>query len=300
MHKKGIMHAISAYIIWGLFPLYWRQLEGISALQLIGHRIVWSFAFLLLLILATRNVGTLWLTINRSILQTYAWAALLISLNWFTYVWAVTNGHTVEASLGYYMNPLLSVLLGVLVIRERLRVFQWVPIGLAAFAVIYLTFALGSLPWIALILASTFGIYGLVKKTAPLNPLFGLTLETGVLFIPAVIYLTACDRMGVGAFLHESHLRNWMMVGAGLITAIPLLLFAGAATSIPLSTIGILQYVTPTLQFLIGVCIFRESFTHSHLLGFSIIWLALIVFWIEGIYSRKFCTGTTLPELDEG
>ncbi len=301
MDKKGILYAIGAYVFWGLFPIYWKQLETIPALQLIGHRIGWSFILLFIVILVTRQ----WkdfrsAAFNSKILRIYLAAALLISVNWFTYVWAVNAGFVVETSLGYYINPLFSVLLGVIIFRERLRPVQWIPIVLAAIGVIYLTITYGSLPWIALTLAFSFGLYGLVKKTAPLGSLYGLALETGMLFLPALAYLVFCEWTGQGAFLHSGSLKDWMMVGAGAVTTIPLLLFASAAPRIPMTTIGILQYINPTMQFLLGVFVYKEPFTHDRLIGFGIVWAGLILFWIEGLYARRNIAPEPVPELGEG
>ncbi len=300
MQRKGILYAILAYMMWGLFPIYWGQLENISALQLIGHRIAWSFALLFLVLVVGGQLPALGAAVSRKIIRIYLIAALLIAVNWFTYVWAVTHGFVVEASLGYFINPLFSVLLGMIVFGERLRPLQWMSIGLAALGVAYLTFTYGTFPWIALVLAVTFGLYGLVKKIAPLGSLFGLTLETGLLFVPAVVYLVACEVAGNGAFLRTTPLRDWLMVGAGLVTIVPLLLFASAAPRVPLSTIGLLQYINPTMQLLLGVLVFREPFTHDRLLGFGLVWVGLILFWIEGHRARRIAGAAPLPELGEG
>lgn len=298
--KKGILYAVGAYLIWGLFPLYWKQLETVPALQLIGHRIVWSFLLLILVIFATRQWKAFRATFNFQTIRIYLIAAVLISVNWFTYVWAVNSGFVVETSLGYYINPLFSVLLGVIVFRERLRPVQWIPIALAAVGVLYLTITYGSLPWIALTLAFTFGLYGLVKKIAPLSSLYGLTLETGLLFVVAVAYLAYCEFTGQGAFLHSGAKANLMMVGAGLVTTIPLLLFAYAAQRVPLTTIGILQYINPTMQFLLGVLVYKEPFTHDRLIGFGMVWAGLILFWVEGMYARRNISPEPVPEMGEG
>jgi len=298
--KKGILYAIGAYLMWGLFPLYWKQLETIPALQLIGHRIAWSFILLILVIFVTRQWKDFRATFNSKTVRIYLIAALLISVNWFTYVWAVNNGFVVETSLGYYINPLFSVLLGVIVFRERLRPVQWIPIALAAVGVLYLTVTYGSLPWIALTLAFTFGLYGLVKKTAPLSSLYGLTLETGLLFFVAIGYLVYCEFTGQGAFLHSDTKSNLMMIGAGLVTTVPLLLFASAARRIPLTTIGVLQYINPTMQFLLGVLLYKEPFTHDSLIGFGMVWAGLILFWAEGLYARRNISSDPLPEIGEG
>jgi len=299
--NKGILYAIAAYIMWGLFPLYWKQLESINALQLIGHRIGWSFILLILFVLLTRQWKNFRsLAFNWKTIRIYLIAALLITVNWYTYVWAVTHNYVVETSLGYYINPLFSVLLGVIIFRERLRAVQWIPIALAAIGVIFLTVTYGSLPWIALTLAFSFGLYGLVKKTAPLNSLYGLTLETGLVFLPALAYLIFCNATGQGAFLHSTPLQNWMMVGAGLVTTVPLLAFSAAAPRVPLTTIGILQYINPTMQFLLGVLVYREPFTRESLIGFGIVWAGLILFWAEGLFARRNIAPEPAPEMGEG
>jgi chloramphenicol-sensitive protein RarD len=282
--RKGVLYGIGAYALWGLFPIYWKWLHHISALQLIGHRIGWSFLLLIGVIFITKQwpafrAGAL----NPRSLRIYLVAALLIAINWTVYVWAVNTGFVVETSLGYFINPLLSVLMGVIFLRERLRASQWVPIGLAAAGVLYLTIAYGSPPWIALTLAFTFATYGLVKKVAPLNSLFGLTLETGILFIPAVAYLVFMEADGQGAGLAP----DLLMLGAGVVTTIPLLLFASAARSIPLSLMGLLQYIAPTIQFLLGVLVYKEPFTFVQFIGFGIVWIALIVFWAENWNSQR-------------
>jgi chloramphenicol-sensitive protein RarD len=300
MHQKGILYALCAYVMWGLFPLYWKQLEDIPTLQLIGHRIVWSFLLLLAVLLISGRLASLIAALNTRTLRTYGAAALLIASNWYVYVWAVTHAYVVEASLGYYINPLFSVLLGVIVFRERLRGWQWLPIALAAFGVLFLALNFGGLPWIALVLAATFGLYGLMKKIAPLGPLFGLSMETGILFLPAAAYLTLSEASGTGAFLHVSPTQSLMMIGGGVITAVPLLFFAAAAARVPLSTMGVLQYVTPTMQFLLGVLAYHEPFTGARWIGFVIVWVALVLFWAEGLYARRSGGGLPLAELGEG
>lgn len=286
--NKGIWLAVGAYTMWGFFPVYWKLLKHVPALQLIGHRIIWSFALLLVVILSTRR----WREFRQAIaspriLRTYFGAACLIGVNWLMYVWAVNAGFIVETSLGYFINPLVSVLLGVLILKEEIRPWQWAAIGLAAVGVLYLTISYGSLPWIALTLAFSFGFYGLVKKTAPLNSMQGLTLETGILLLPSIGWLVFSDVRGDGAFLHGEWTADMLMVGAGLATTVPLLMFASAARLIPLSMVGILQYIAPTIQFLIGVLIFHEPFTSARVVGFTIVWVALIIFGIEGWFIRR-------------
>jgi chloramphenicol-sensitive protein RarD len=285
--KRGIWYALGAYLTWGLFPIYWRLLAGIPALQLLGHRIFWSFLLLFGIVLVARQVRVFRSSLNKRVVLIYSVAAVLIAINWLTYVWAVGAGFIVETSLGYFINPLIAVLLGVIFLHEKLRPLQWVPIGLAAAGVLYLTFAYGSLPWVALTLAFSFAFYGLVKKTAPLGALHGLTLETGILLVPAICFLLFSEYSGTGAFLHTSPLLDSMLVGAGLVTVIPLLMFSAAAQRIPLTLIGILQYVNPTMQFLLGVVIFKEPFDHRRLIGFSVVWVALILFALEGYLAQR-------------
>ncbi len=287
MQRKGMLYGIAAYVMWGFFPIYWKWLHGVPAMQLLSHRIAWSFILLFAVILATRQWTDFRATLNRRTLGIYSVAAILIGVNWLTYVWAVNANFIVETSLGYFINPLFSVLMGVIILRERLRSAQWIPVGLAAVGVIYLAFVYGRPPWIALLLAFSFGIYGLVKKLAPLGPLHGLTLETGILFVPALAYLFVSESNGTGAFLHVEPALSALMIGAGVVTTIPLLMFAFAAKQIPLVMIGLLQYIAPTLQFLVGVLIYREPFDRNHLIGFAIIWLALIIFWAENYFAYR-------------
>jgi chloramphenicol-sensitive protein RarD len=285
--KKGIWYAVGAYVFWGLFPVYWKVLGHIPALQLLGHRIVWSFLLLLVVILVARQWREFRASLNRRVLIIYSVAAVLIAINWLTYVWAIGAGFIVETSLGYFINPLLSVLFGVIFLRERMRPLQWIPIGLAAAGVLYLTFAYGSLPWIALTLAISFSIYGLVKKTAPLGSFHGLTLETAILFVPALIFLIYSEFAGTGAFMHSPAYVNLMLFGAGVVTVIPLLLFASAARRIPLTSIGVLQYINPTMQFLLGTLVYKEPFNQHRLIGFAIVWAALILYGAEGLIARR-------------
>ena len=285
--NKGIWYGVAAYALWGFFPIYWKLLHHVPALQLLGHRIGWSFLLLLGVLFVTRQWDEFRATLNARTFLIYLIAALLIGVNWLTYVWAVNAGFIVETSLGYFINPLLSVLMGVIFLRERLRFAQWIPVTLAAIGVAYLTFAYGQLPWIALLLAFTFGFYGLVKKLAPLGSFYGLTLETGILFLPALAYLGVVQANDTAVFLHADILSDLLMLGAGLVTTVPLLMFATAAKQIPLSTMGVLQYLAPTIQFLIGVFMYKEAFDQSRLIGFSLVWLALIIFWIENYLANR-------------
>lgn len=298
--NKGILYGIGAYALWGFFPIYWKILHNVPALQLLGHRISWSFVLLLIYILVTKQwAGFRAYAFNKKALGIYSIAAVLLSFNWLIYVWGVNAGFIVETSLGYFINPLLSVLLGVLFLRERLRPMQWVPVGIAAIGVGYLTFVYGRLPWIALSLAFTFGFYGFVKKLSPLGSLYGLTLETGLVFPMALVYLAFMNVGGTGAFLHDGTLVNVLLIGGGIVTTVPLLMFASAAKQIPLTVVGLLQYIAPSLQFLIGVFIYKEPFDHAHLIGFSIVWTALIIFAVESYLANRV-PAQPIPELGEG
>lgn len=295
---RGVWFGAAAYTLWGLFPLYWTQIESISALQIIAHRIAWSFIVLVVLMLATGRWRDKSAHETRLVLMSirpYALAAVLIGVNWFLYVWGVNHGLVVGTSLGYFITPLVNVLLGVAVLRESLRWAQWVAVAIAAAGVAYLSMAYGSVPWISLALACTFGTYGLVKKRAPLSAATGLTLETGILFLPAVAFLLAIEVAGGGAFVHAGARITLLLAGAGIVTTIPLLLFATAARAIPLSVLGILQYISPTIQFFLGVFLYREPFTRSQLAGFGMVWAALTVFAIDGAMAHARPT-----ILDEG
>ena len=284
--NAGTLYAISAYLLWGLLPLYWKLLKDVPASEILSHRIVWSFMLTVFLIALQRNRN--WLTLllkNNSTLRYFIGSAIIIGLNWFTYIWAVNHGFIVEASLGYFINPLISVILGVMILKEKLRSFQWFAISIAAAGVMYLTFKYGSFPWISFVLAFSFGFYGLLRKTAALNSLQGLTVEMSFLFLPALIFLVLKEANGNAAFLHANWPQNILLVLTGIVTTLPLLLFAAGARLIRLSKLGILQYIAPTLQFLIGVFIFHEQFPSSRFIGFVIIWIALAIYTGEGIYA---------------
>ena len=286
--NRGILNGIGAYLLWGLFPLYWKFLLHVPAVQIIGHRIVWSFIFLIVIIMYKRQWRNFITAVRKpKLFIVYLIASLLLSLNWFVYVWGVNAERIVETSLGYFINPLFSVLLGVVILREKLRLLQWIPVVLAAAGVIFLTVQYGRIPWIALSLAFTFGLYGLVKKMAPLDSLFGLTFETGIAFPLAMMFLVFAGISGTGSFLVTDLKTDILLILTGVITSIPLLMFAVAARSIPLSTVGILQYIAPSLQFLIGVLIYRENFDGSDMIGFGLVWIALIIFWLENYFKAN-------------
>jgi len=298
--NKGVWYGIGAYTLWGVFPIYWKTLHVVPALEVIGHRICWSFFLLGIYIVATGQwVEFRSTAMHAKIVGIYAIASVLLTVNWLIYVWGVNAGFIVETSLGYFINPLLSVLLGVLFLRERLRPTQWVPVGLAALGVAYLAFVYGRLPWIALSLAFSFGFYGFVKKLSPLGSLYGLTLETGIVFPVALLYVGYLGFVGSGSFLHAGTKINLFLIGAGAVTTIPLLLFASAARQIPLSIVGLLQYIAPTIQFLIGIFVYKEAFDLKHFVGFAIVWMALLIFAAESYFANRI-QGEPVPKLDEG
>lgn len=279
--KKGVFSVISAYAMWGFFPIYFKFLHSAPALQIMTHRVVWSFIVLFLVVIMRGQFKQLLKSLTPRILLLYFSAGAILALNWYTYVWGVNAGYIIETSLGYFINPLVSVLLGVLILKERLRPFQWIPVTLAAGGVTYLTIEHGSIPWIALVLAISFGTYGLLKKIAPLKSIEGLSLETAGIFLPALGFLLFSEFNGSGAFGHISPVTTFLLAFSGIVTAIPLIFFAYGTPKVPLTTIGILQYLAPTIQFLIGVFIYNESFSFHQLIGFSIIWIALILYSFE-------------------
>jgi chloramphenicol-sensitive protein RarD len=286
--NKGAWYAVGAYATWGLLPVYFKWLQHVPVLQLVSHRILWSCLMLYSAILLSRQWGTFQKAIlTPRVAKVYLAASVLIGINWLLFVWAVSSGFIVETSLGYFINPLVSVFLGVVLLGERLRPWQWVAIGFAATGVLYLTFSYGHPPWIALTLAFTFGTYGLLKKIGPLGSLYGLMIETGALLVPAVLYLLYCSAFVQGVFLHGDLVSAGLLIGTGLVTAVPLLMFAAAAPRIPLSLLGVLQYIAPTLQFLLGVLVYREPFTQSQLIGFGGVWMGLLIFGVEGFFARK-------------
>jgi chloramphenicol-sensitive protein RarD len=286
--NKGILAGISAYIFWGLFPIYWRLLEDVPAIEILANRMVWSFVFVAIILTVQKDWQ--WFreaSRNRKTLLTYTMAAILLSINWFTYIWAVNAGFVVEASLGYFINPLVNILLGVIFLGEKLRRGQVAAVILAGLGVVYLTVSYGSLPWISLVLAFTFGMYGLIKKTARLESMHGFSLETTVLFLPAMVYLLYREANGVGALVHQGPAVTLLLILAGPVTSVPLLLFGYSARRIPLSMLGFIQYIAPTLQFLLGVFVYAEPFPPTRLVGFSIIWLALLVYSLESVFFNR-------------
>ena len=291
-------YGVAAYSLWGLLTLYWRLFPHVPAIQVLAHRIVWSFVVLTVLVAASwRRRRAVLHSITRGVVVLYAVAAVLIGANWFLYVFSVNNGFIVESSLGYFMTPLVNVLMGVAVFRERLRAMQWLAVAFAFGGVLWLTLAYGTLPWIGLALAASFGSYGLVKKKATLPSLEGLTVETAVLVLPAILYLAALNRNADGVYLHSGTATDVLLAAGGIVTVVPLLLFATAVRRVPLSVIGILQYIAPTIQFLLGVYAFHEPFTRSQLTGFGLVWLGLVVFTLDSVRPR---TSPSLTAVDGG
>ena len=286
--RSGIIYAALAFFCWGLFPIYFHALGEVPPLQILAHRMLWSLAFLLVLLLLRRDWKWLQVVRQPRVFFSFVLSALLLSANWLVYIWSVMNHHVIEASLGYFINPLVNIVLGYLILKERMRPLQWAAIGVAALGVGWLTWQAGTVPWIALFLALSFGGYGLLRKTAALGPLEGLSFETIVLFPLAAGYVIWLTVHGQNVFINTaSDTTRWLLIMAGPLTAIPLLLFATGARKIPLSILGLLQYLSPTLQFLLGVWLFKEAFSADRLVGFVLIWSALALFAGEGLLRRQ-------------
>ena len=293
--NSGILDIIGAYTLWGFLPIYWKSVQIVSAFEVLCHRAVWSLVLLSLLL--TWKKRWHWLrkvSQNPVTIITFLSTSSLLGFNWFVYVWAVNAGHIVDASLGYFINPLISVLLGVLFLKERLRPYQRLAMGIALSGVIFLTVGYGSFPWIALGLAVTFGFYGLLRKTASLGASEGLATETILLSLPALSYLVYLELAGTASFGHAGTMTSVLLAFTGFATATPLLLFAYGARRINLATVGILQYIAPTLQFLLGTLVYGEAFTSTRLIGFGTIWLALVVYSLERVIERRKQKSTAL------
>lgn len=288
MNKKGILYATGAYFLWGVLPVYWKLLHSVSSFQTLAHRVCWTFILLALVVVLRGEAPRLKQAFgNRRTVLYLTLTAALLATNWIVYIWAVNNGHVVEASLGYFINPLVSVLLGVVFLRERLRPAQWGAVGLAAVGVGYLWRMYGAPPWIALALAFSFALYGLFKKFAPVESLHSFTIELAVMLLPALGYLALVEGGGTGAFGGGGWDTRLLLMGTSVITAVPVLLFNSAAPLIPLSALGILLYINPTFQFLIGLTVFGEPFSTGQLVGFGMIWTALLGYWLEGALRRR-------------
>jgi len=266
---------VAAYLMWGLFPLYFALLDAVTPLEIIAHRVIWSLLFLLIIIAIARQWKTL--RINKRTLMILSVAAVLLSINWLTYVYAISINEVAQASLGYFINPLVTVALGVVVLSEKLRRAQWWAVGIAIVAVAVLTVGYGQLPWISLTLAASFGLYGLLKKQANVGAVPSLLWETVVLAPVALIYLGVLESQGTAAFVQDGWDISILLVLLGPITALPLLAFGASATRIPLSSLGVLQYITPVVQFILAITVFAEAMTATRWVGFALVWLALIV-----------------------
>ena len=286
--NPGILYAALAYVAWGLFPLYFKQVANVPSLEVVMHRTLWSLVFVLVVLLVRRQWAWIGTVLRQpKVLAAFALSAVLLSGNWLTYVWAVQNQHVVDASLGYFILPLVNVAVGFVFLHERPRPGQWLAVAVAAAGVLWLTVQAGRLPWIALVLALSFGFYGLLRKVAALGALEGLALETMLLAPVAAIVLGWWAWQGQGAIVHgDVSTLGWLLL-AGPLTAVPLLLFAAGARLIPMSTLGILQYISPSLQFALGVWVFHEAFEPARLIGFVLIWGALCVYSLEGWWSLR-------------
>ena len=282
--RTGVVLGFAAYGMWGLFPLYWPLLEPTTAVAILAHRITWSLVVSVVLVALFPRARAV-KDVRGKRLALLALGATVLAVNWGVYIYGVNSEQVVETSLGYFINPLVTVLLGVVVLGETLRRRQWYAVGLAAVAVLVLTLDYGRPPWIAITLACTFGTYGLVKKQANVGAIESLTIETGVLFLPAVLFLLVTGGFGEAADEGAGHVA--LLVGSGVITALPLLAFGAAATRVPLTTMGLLHFLTPTMQFLIGVTVRHEPIGATRLLGFALVWVALAIFTAEAMLHRR-------------
>ncbi len=286
--KKGYIAAFAAYLFWGFSPIYWKIVASVPAIEVLAMRIIWAIPFILLVLSFRRDFSvfkTFWRAPWKY--REYLLTPFLLGINWLVWIWAVGNGYVVDASLGYFINPLINVVMGVLLLHEHLRKLQWISLFLAFIGVLYLTLNYGHFPWIALTLASTFALYGFIRKTGALGAVNGLTVEISVLVIPSFIilfYLWSTGSLVLISVDVEMHL--WLSL-AGAITVFPLSIFAYGARKIPYSTLGFIQYVAPTLQFLLGVFAFKEVFSSDKLIGFCFIWLALILYSFENVYFHR-------------
>lgn len=287
LYKSGLVYAILSYGIWGIFPLYWKMLLHVPPQQILAHRVIWSLIFLFLLLAWRRDRIFIHYLSSPKILGTLLVSGALIGCNWFTYIYAVNNKHIVDASLGYYINPMVNVLLGVVFMKERLSRIQVIAVAFAFAGVAYLTFHYGRIPILSLVLAFSFGFYGLIRKKANLQSMPGLMVETLLLAPVALWYLWHVNTMGTGAFGHESRLFDILLLIGGPVTAIPLFWFGIAATRIPLSTLGFIQYLSPTIQLLIGIFVFIEPFDTAYMASFGLVWIGLGIYTYSVIHGMK-------------
>lgn len=294
LDRRGLVTATAAFVLWGLMPLYWHLLKAVPSLEIIAHRVVWSTLLVVGWLLWRYGRGWLRETLSQ---PRAAWmlalSGMFIAFNWGLYIWAVNAGHVVETSLGYFINPLLNVVLGVALLGERLNRVQWVSVAIATAGVLWLTFNYGSFPWIALTLAVSFGMYGLIRKIVAVPPVRGLGVESLYLFLPALALLLWGEMHGQGGFAASPAAGGWgmtigvLLILSGALTALPLIAYADAVRRIPFSVVGLIQYIAPTLQLLCGILIFGEPFGRERALGFGLIWLALAIFATEGVVRSR-------------
>ena len=294
-NATGIIYTAGAYLLWGILPIYWKFINEVPALEILAHRVIWSFIFVLIIVvLLKRKILKNFFQVQMSQKKTWLGlflASLFISINWFTYIYAVNTNHIVEASLGYYVNPLIAVLLGVFVLREKVNVLQAVSFVIAGIGVIYMTVSVGKLPWISLVLALSFGFYGLSKKLIKVDSILGLLLETLFVLPFALLFLAYLGVNDQQSFSIGSIKNDLFLLGSGIATALPLLWFGIGAQKIPLYMVGFLQYISPTISLILGVLMYGESFTKDHVVTFACIWIAIALFTIsnirQGIKKRK-------------
>ncbi len=286
--RRGFLLGVAAYSLWGLFPLYWPLLEPAGAVEILAHRVLWSAITMALVMVALRQTSAVMAVVrDRRAFRLLAFAAVVISFNWAAYIWGVNNGRVVETSLGYFINPLVTVLMGVLVLGERLRRLQWLAVGIGALAVVVLTLDYGRLPYVALVLAFSFGSYGLAKKKAGVDAVVSLTVETAVIAPVAGAYVAWLVLTGSSSMGSEGLGHALLFTTTGVVTAIPLLCFGAAAIRVPLVVLGLLQYLAPVIQFALGVLVFHEAMPPGRWVGFGLVWIALMIFTVEAINHRR-------------
>jgi chloramphenicol-sensitive protein RarD len=286
-HRTGLLLGIGAYFCWGLFPLYWPLLKPAMPIEILAHRVIWSLVFCFAALAFRRNLTALWHLIrDQRVFRWLVLASVALSLNWGIFIWAINSGYIVESALGYYINPLVMIAAGVLMFGERMRLAQWIAVALGVISVVVLSVDYGHPPYLALSLAFSWGLYGLVKKRLSLGALETLSIETLIMFIPATAYILVLAQRGTGQLGSSTHMTALLMT-AGIVTAVPLLLFNGATSRIPLSTIGLLQYLNPTMQFVIGILIRHEKMSQGRWVGFILIWTALVLLSVDGYRSSR-------------
>jgi len=281
IHSTGVLLGVTGYLLWGLFPLFFALLDSVSPIEIVAHRIIWSLIVVVLVLIVGKQWRAFTSAFSRRNVIILGSAAIFLSINWLVYVYAVTTNQVVQASLGYFVNPLISVGMGVLILKEKLRKTQWIAVGIAIVAVVVLTIASGSLPWIALTLGLSFATYGLLKKFANLPSLHSLGIETAVLVPIALVILGIAIVNGSESFVLDGPKITFLLIMLGPVTAIPLLAFGGASTRIPLSTLGVLQYITPIAQFFLGVFVFQEIMSTGRWIGFTLVWISLVIFTVD-------------------